>query len=118
MTLLEFTANLTALVEQQTRTAAATERIADALERLSPPLRDFSTSAPYKAQVSDLLDCSDEAVGARREAQEEFAARSGVMPDSDAFRAKVKEFEDLVRQSYGQDVEDGEKAVQELPWNK
>ncbi len=111
MTLLDLSVELTRTNEFLSRMAVAEERIADALERLSPRLPDFPRQT-YKATVSDLLDVSPAAVQSRLDAMNDFADRNQVSPQTEAFRAKVTEYEDAIRKEYGQEV------VDSLPWNK
>lgn len=111
MTIAEFTIELKRTNELLERQSLASERIADALERLSPILPP-STGAPYQATVRDLLNVSPSRVDALMGERLEFAAREGLVPDSSSFRARVLEYEGQIRAEYG------EEAVQSLPWNK
>lgn len=111
MTLLDLSIELTRTNEFLSRMASAEERIADALERLSPPLQDHP-GLPYKAGMKDLIDVSPSRVSERLQSQQEFANRNDVIHGSDAFRGKVMEYEAQIRSEYG------EEGVSQLPWNK
>lgn len=92
-------------------TNALLERIAIALERIAPPPLPSTPSAPYQAQLSDLRRISPETVQDIRDAEAKFAASIGVLPGTELFYAKVKEYEEIVREHYG------EEGVSQLPWN-
>lgn len=109
MTLLDLSISLIRTNELLERQCIAQEKMAAAFERLSPILPDYPS--PYKAGIKDLIDVSPGRVQDRTDALEDFADRNQVLPQSDAFRAKVMEYEDAVKKEYGQE------AVDCLPWN-
>jgi len=101
-----------------TRTAAALTginknlvRIADALDRLAPPLPD-SDRKPYQAGLSDLRYTDQKSIIPIREELARFAEEHAVAIDSEAFLNSIIQYERDVAQVYGQE------AILELPWNK
>lgn len=109
MTLAQFTIELKRTNELLERQASALERLAVCAERYLGPL---PTSAPYCADLKDLHIASPAAAESIRRAEDEFAASAAASPRSDYFYAMIKQFEDQVKDAYGED------AVKELPWNK
>lgn len=93
------------------RTNELLDRIAIALERMAGPTPP-TTIPPVQATLSDLIDCSPNRVGERLSQMEDFAKREMLVPGSEAFLERIREFEELVR------VEYGEQAMDELPWRK
>ena len=114
MTLAEFTIELRATNELLLRQAVALERLSESASRLCsfliPDPKLSSNSNP--ATLSDLSYVSPQSVESRLAAEDEFAHSSQSIPRSEFFYAKIKEFEEQVREAYG------DQAVSELPWNK
>ena len=109
---VQFPINLTAAVEKLDEIARCLHRIGDALDRQSPPPAPSFDNHPYVAQLSDLRRVDPRTVSHLKEHLEVFAENNSVVPNSEAFYAAVKRYEEEVEQVYG------EEAVGELPWNK
>lgn len=109
ISLAQFVLNLDRLAIAIETQNTIQERIALALERVSPALPP--ASKPYQSGIQDLIDASPEAVDRRAQARKDLAGTE-VMTDSPAFRAKVLEYERQVGEVYGPE------AIKELPWNK
>ena len=86
-------------------------RIAEALERLSPPLPAHEPPARV-SDLSDLRVVDSHAQRILEEIKEEFARTWNVEKDSEAYLKAQKAFEDEVRMGSGQE------AVDQLPWNR
>ena len=82
-------------------------RVACALEKLAPPL---TQAEPFKADLQDLIETTY--FQERREELDQLAGEMGAFPDSDQFYRMIEEYEKQVVEVYG------EKALDELPWNK
>ncbi|HYT09019.1 MAG TPA: hypothetical protein VEL77_15345 [Rugosimonospora sp.] len=97
--MLDFPIDLARLVGQVTRLADAVERLVEVAERLLPPLAD----APEirQATLEDLRTIDSEAQEREKEQRRELAARFGVVPDSPAFEAALREYEAEMRRLHG-----------------
>ena len=86
-------------------------RIAEALERMSPPIP--AREPPERlSDLSDLRVIDSEGQRILQEVEQEFAQMTNTVPGSEAFqKAKV---------ALEQELRDwrGEEAVEELPWNR
>jgi hypothetical protein len=86
------------------------ERIALALERLSPVLPE--APVPRVAGLGDLRHTDASSLSSIHESLERYAQEHNVALNSDAFLRSIHEYEQQVGEAYGQD------AIFELPWNK
>lgn len=85
-------------------------RIAEALERLAPPIRPAPPGR--KADLTDLCYVDPRQVAVVQEIQKEFARQTNTVPGSEAFNKSIEAFEKELREIRGQE------AVDELPWNR
>lgn len=87
---------------------ALLERGVAAVERLAGPIPEYRP--PTQATLRDYAVVGPDELADIRQAEEEFAIRNMVVPGSPAYIKRVEEFEEQVRQAYG------EEAVERLPW--
>jgi len=99
------------------RTASALEqmnrylaRIAEALERLAPPLPERGKQ--YQAQLSDLRYTDHQSTEPIREELARYAQEHSVAINSEAFLDSIIQYEHDIASVYGKE------AILELPWNK
>ena len=91
------------------------ENNADASRKSGLPRRSASVDARSTRRQSDLTDLAfptPEAVEHTRAASVEFAIDNRKVPWSEAHMRSVLEYEQLMRDEYGED------AVRNLPWNR
>lgn len=92
--------------------AVLLDRIAGALERLSPPPPPLSTAAPYKAGLGDLRYTDAKTVSNIREELAGYAQEHSLAMDSELFLNSIMQYERDIVTAYGPN------AILELPWNK
>lgn len=92
-------------------------RIADALERMAPPLKAHDQMG-RKSDLSDLrvVDAAEREM--LRQLEEAFAEEWKTVPGSDAFEKAKKDFEKLVEAEAVAEGRDPKTAVAELLWNR
>lgn len=85
------------------------ERLTIAVERIAGPL--IVERAPVPATLKDYAMVTPEDADQIRQAQEDFGKAHMLVPGSPAYLSAIKEFEDQVKEVYGED------GVADLPWN-
>jgi len=85
-------------------------RIAEALERMAPPLPAHEPP-PHQATISDLRTIDPEGRRMLDELEKTFAEMWNVEPGSEAYRRALEAFEKDVF------IDGGQEAVDALPWN-
>lgn len=85
-------------------------RIADALDRLAPP--PLPDRQPTKSTLADLHFVSPLDNLSRQQAKAEWGIEQSTVPGTEAFYAKVHQYEEDVLRDYGQ------AALESLPWRK
>lgn len=85
-------------------------RIAEALERLAPPLPAMPSIR--KADLGDLRRADPKDVQMLKQLEADFAHLTNTVPGSEAYLKARAVFEDELRSAEGQG------AVDDLPWNR
>lgn len=91
------------------------ERLVLAVERIAGPVPADIRTGQRKSDISDLYRSSTQDITVAESAADEFARMHKVMPGSEAFMQRVKDYEKQVIDGYGQ--AEGSYLVSQLPWN-
>ena len=87
------------------RACALLERLVQAIERLSPPPDPAIDSFPvHQSTLDDLHTIDDETQERAKQEGEDLAARYGVVYNSPAFQAAMRDYEQEMRRIHGKDT--------------